>query len=577
MGSQKKTALTPFTNEKGWVPPTRSRGMYPPSINCPNHEIVINTTETPSGPSLSLCCLQVKQYEAGELEACTAARRARGATTWVAFVGDSTMRQKIHSFLSFLPPQLTYTYLIGDTEVTLEDFTLAVSRPEHKPQTYDVLGHRTSTTTTSSSTSQPTRSHPHNASGYHSSNGSSHTPAQRTDGEYNSANRGMHIVNNRNTGRKIYDVHSSNNGTFLKNPEKTKINSAGIKNKGIIEYSSKPLLEADTRLESYDLRVTLVWAPTGSTMDHPTPRTGRKVTKLHDLATAIVVPDVVVVGKVLPSLAFCVRWSQAYICNNEIKICGEHFSVYMKNPTYVRQFSFGEVFGECARYYGDSSVVLYECIRGVRSNLTVEKKNNYIPLSHITLVTNALCQVPLFHITLVTNAFCQVPLFHITCDTNAFCQVPLVHITLVTNALCQIPLFHITIIHVARYRWFNFESPKASAGIQNLKAQWGNMLYFSQFNDTIPFTDSWLWRQLRSTGAWQWDSSLPFNLANVRECHQLSMKHILTLMAMANLWWKCKDPHHSSYETNSVEIQMLLNLLCNPYLDTAKQYCCSGK
>ncbi|KAK8733843.1 hypothetical protein OTU49_006206, partial [Cherax quadricarinatus] len=161
-----------------------------------------------------------------------------------------------------------------------------------KPQTYDVLGHRTSTTTTSSSTSHPTRSHPHNASGYHSSNGSSHTPAQRTDGEYNSANRGMHIVNNRNTGRKIYDVHSSNNGTFLKNPEKTKINSAGIKNKGIIEYSSKPLLEADTRLESYDLRVTLVWAPTGSTMDHPTPRTGRKVTKLHDLATAIVVPDV---------------------------------------------------------------------------------------------------------------------------------------------------------------------------------------------------------------------------------------------------------------------------------------------
>nr|XP_053644279.1 uncharacterized protein LOC128696871 [Cherax quadricarinatus] len=312
---------------------------------------------------------RVKQYEAGELEACTAARRARGATTWVAFVGDSTMRQKIHSFLSFLPPQLTYTYLIGDTEVTepLQPQPRPPPRSPHAPT-------------------------PHNASGYHSSNGSSHTPAQRTDGEYNSANRGMHIVNNRNTGRKIYDVHSSNNGTFLKNPEKTKINSAGIKNKGIIEYSSKPLLEADTRLESYDLRVTLVWAPTGSTMDHPTPRTGRKVTKLHDLATAIVVPDVVVVGL----------------------------------GTWVL--------------------------------LMREHHDELVPFTELDLLVRPVMR----------------PLALLAART---------------------PLL---VWAQSRYRWFNFESPKASAGIQNLKAQWGNMLYFSQFNDTIPFTDSWLWRQLRS-------------------------------------------------------------------------------
>ncbi|MPC48760.1 hypothetical protein E2C01_042543 [Portunus trituberculatus] len=43
----------------------------------------------------------------------------------------------------------------------------------------------------------------------------------------------------------------------------------------------------------------------------------------------------------------------------------------------------------------------------------------------------------------------------------------------------------------------------------------------------------------------------------------------------AGRWWNCFDMHHASYETNSVEIQMLLNLLCNAHLNTPAQYCCS--
>nr|XP_045582235.1 uncharacterized protein LOC123745588 isoform X1 [Procambarus clarkii] len=49
----------------------------------------------------------------------------------------------------------------------------------------------------------------------------------------------------------------------------------------------------------------------------------------------------------------------------------------------------------------------------------------------------------------------------------------------------------------------------------------------------------------------------------------------LKTLAHADDWWRCYDSHHSSHETNTVEIHMLLNLLCNPFLDTAPQYCCS--
>lgn len=61
--------------------------------------------------------LQVLEFGAPEVGTCVAARASRGASTWITFIGDSNQRQKIHSFLDFLPQNLNYSYLLDDEEV----------------------------------------------------------------------------------------------------------------------------------------------------------------------------------------------------------------------------------------------------------------------------------------------------------------------------------------------------------------------------------------------------------------------------------------------------------------------------
>ena len=61
---------------------------------------------------------QVKEYDLKEAGSCVAVRAAKGTSTWIAFIGDSNQRQKIHSFLDFLPPDLTYSFYLGDTQVS---------------------------------------------------------------------------------------------------------------------------------------------------------------------------------------------------------------------------------------------------------------------------------------------------------------------------------------------------------------------------------------------------------------------------------------------------------------------------
>ena len=52
-----------------------------------------------------------------EVGRCVAVRAGKGDSTWITFVGDSNQRQKIHSFLDFLPPDLTYSFYLGDEQV----------------------------------------------------------------------------------------------------------------------------------------------------------------------------------------------------------------------------------------------------------------------------------------------------------------------------------------------------------------------------------------------------------------------------------------------------------------------------
>ncbi|KAK3886277.1 hypothetical protein Pcinc_009560 [Petrolisthes cinctipes] len=74
----------------------------------------------------------------------------------------------------------------------------------------------------------------------------------------------------------------------------------------------------------------------------------------------------------------------------------------------------------------------------------------------------------------------------------------------------------------SRYRWFNYEGDKViSATSRHHDKFWENMLYLNMFNDSIPLIDAVMWRHLRMAGAWLWDSTVPLNMANLRECHKL--------------------------------------------------------
>ena len=63
----------------------------------------------------------MQEYRVEEVERCVAVRAAKGASTWITFVGDSNQRQKVHSFFGFLPADLTYSYYLGNEQVRGND------------------------------------------------------------------------------------------------------------------------------------------------------------------------------------------------------------------------------------------------------------------------------------------------------------------------------------------------------------------------------------------------------------------------------------------------------------------------
>ncbi|KAK3892723.1 hypothetical protein Pcinc_003413 [Petrolisthes cinctipes] len=125
-----------------------------------------------------------------------------------------------------------------------------------------------------------------------------------------------------------------------------------------------------------------------------------------------------------------------------------------------------------------------------------------------------------------------------------------------------------------RYRWHNYRS--TNSPVLDNERELHRIIYQSQVTDSIPYLDAWLWTLLKSTGIWRWDSTLPFNLASLKECDLMRDAGFSNHPFYTNRWWNCEDPHHSSYETNTNEIQMLFNMLCNPYLSTDNRHCCSS-
>lgn len=84
-------------------------------------------------------------------------------------------------------------------------------------------------------------------------------------------------------------------------------------------------------------------------------------------------------------------------------------------------------------------------------------------------------------------------------------------------------------------------------------------------------------RTARATGALLWDSSLPANLANGRECRTLRKGRQQDTPGYGPEVLNCADTFHPSASTMRDEISMLLNLVCNGYVagDDRGDLCCS--
>lgn len=373
---------------------------------------------------------QVQQYGVQEAGHCVAVRAAKGASTWIAFVGDSNQRQKIHSFLDFLPPELVYFFYLGDKQVSLQEFTDAVSHHKIRPLVFEIVGRLPPPPPPSPSATMS-------------------TPP-------------LHLM--RSSDHR--DSISASGGDELlrdKNDRSGETES---------EASVRTLLAGKSQpQEPYIFRVTVLWYP-GTNDAIKSSSFSRKlvVSRLQEWLNMNILPDAVVVG----------------------------FGTWMLAD------------------------------RKITDELWPFTKLEEAALILEDILTRLAARTSL--------------------------------------------LFWVQ----SRYRWFNTGGHGPSADMKEGKAKyWDTFMYLNQFHDSLPLLDTWLWRIMKRTGAWLWDSTLPFNLANLWECQRLSKAKMYYHPLYTGRWWNCFDVHHASYETNSVEIQMLLNLLCNAHLEIPAHYCCS--
>ncbi|XP_045623322.2 uncharacterized protein [Procambarus clarkii] len=374
---------------------------------------------------------QIRMYEARDVEECMTARRARGFGTWIAFYGDSTMRQKMHVLLNFLPPGLIYSYFLNGIQVTLEEFiTIVAHQLELRPTIFEILGHRAKDFPTSQKF-QPTLD---SLQGNDVSNVTNH---------YNGFT--IHIGNNFETNIKI-DAERLSALFLTSNNEPTEKQDHG----------------------AYEVRVTLVWATCGSRSGEGRDRDAPKVTKLQEWARADVIPDIIILG-------------------------------------------FGKWFLHLRYSSGELD-----------------------PFTELDFWTRPLVE-PL---TLLANR---------------------------TRVL---------LLAQSRSRSYNFVNNYVSG--EDKQKVWDTKLETTIYSDSLPLIDTWFGVLLRQTGVWLWDSTLPFNLANILECSTLKENNFFDNSFYTGRWWMCTDANHASFETNANELQMMFNYMCNNYLKTSQQYCCSG-
>ncbi|XP_042876670.1 uncharacterized protein LOC122256209 [Penaeus japonicus] len=81
--------------------------------------------------------------------------------------------------------------------------------------------------------------------------------------------------------------------------------------------------------------------------------------------------------------------------------------------------------------------------------------------------------------------------------------------------------------------------------------------------------------QSRHEGVWWWDSTLPHHFATVLECNELHRRNLSRRQEYLDPRNNCQDQIHAGTSTRYLEVQMLLNLLCNSHVTSAGHFCCS--
>lgn len=85
-------------------------------------------------------------------------------------------------------------------------------------------------------------------------------------------------------------------------------------------------------------------------------------------------------------------------------------------------------------------------------------------------------------------------------------------------------------------------------------------------NSNIDQYNAFLSQYVTGTDIILWDSNIPLSDTYYQQCEHTHRKTY-------DMLWNCADPMHSGYVTVEKYVDMLINDVCNPYLDLDARYC----
>ncbi|KAK7073918.1 hypothetical protein SK128_025574 [Halocaridina rubra] len=193
---------------------------------------------------------KVKQYDQDIFGNCCRRRKHSGASNWFAFLGDSNARNKALELLSFLPKNLNYKYFIGDLEVSKEEMYVGLNYHTHRPPTYDIFGYAPSDE--------------ERVNSLYSKEGNHNLRFSAKGKTFNTTNNvfteeGRKVLYNHPVSSH-YTYHSdylalSDTRTAKFTPERESVVD--------YNYSNNALAEKNIPSPKYEIRISMVWAPTG--------------------------------------------------------------------------------------------------------------------------------------------------------------------------------------------------------------------------------------------------------------------------------------------------------------------------